>query len=147
MKILRVRDVKLPNRGTEQSAGIDLFVPNDLEPIVINPGEMAFIPSGIKANVPEGHALVAMNKSGVAVKKSLLVGACVIDEDYQGEMHIDVKNVGSEPQTINPGDKIIQLVCLPVNYVPVEEVGSEDELFEGVVTARGEGGFGSTGTK
>jgi len=147
MKILRIRDVKMPVRGTEGSAGIDLFVPNDQESIVLNPGESAFIPAGIKARVPHGYALVAMNKSGIAAKKSLMVGACVIDEDYTGEIHIDLKNVGTESQGINPGDKITQVLCLPVNYVTVEEAESEDEMFGDLVTERGDGGFGSTGTK
>jgi dUTP pyrophosphatase len=147
MKILRIRDVKMPVRGTEGSAGIDLFVPNDQESIVLNPGESAFIPAGIKARVPHGYALVAMNKSGIAAKKSLMVGACVIDEDYTGEIHIDLKNVGTESQGINPGDKITQVLCLPVNYVTVEEASSEDEMFGDLVTERGAGGFGSTGTK
>lgn len=147
MKILRIRDVKMPVRGTEGSAGIDLFVPNDQESIVLNPGESAFIPAGIKARVPHGYALVAMNKSGIAAKKSLMVGACVIDEDYTGEIHIDLKNVGTESQTIHPGDKITQVLCLPVNYVTVEEASSEDEMFGDLVTERGAGGFGSTGTK
>ncbi len=147
MKILRIRDVKMPVRGTGGSAGIDLFVPNDQESIVLEPGQSAFIPAGIKARVPSGHALVAMNKSGIAAKKSLMVGACVIDEDYTGEIHIDLKNVGDIAQSVNPGDKIVQLLCLPVNYVNVEEATSEEETFGDLVTDRGEGGFGSTGTK
>jgi len=137
----------MPVRGTGGSAGIDLFVPNDQESIVLEPGQSAFIPAGIKARVPSGHALVAMNKSGIAAKKSLMVGACVIDEDYTGEIHIDLKNVGDIAQSVNPGDKIVQLLCLPVNYVNVEEATSEEETFGDLVTDRGEGGFGSTGTK
>ena len=105
------------------------------------------IPSGVKARVPEGHALIAFNKSGVAAKKNLLVGACVIDESYQGEIHIDMKNVGTSPQVIQAGDKIIQLLCIQMNYVPVELADSEDELFADMQSDRGDGGFGSTGTK
>lgn len=137
----------MPERGTPQSAGIDLFIPSDFIETNLRPGESLFIPAGLKVDVPEGHALFAMNKSGVAAKRSMIVGACVIDEDYQGEIHIDVKNVGTEIQTLSPGDKIIQVICLPVNYVKIEEVESEEELFGDVVTERGEGGFGSTGTK
>lgn len=137
----------MPERGTPQSAGIDLFIPSDFIETNLRPGESLFIPAGLKVDVPEGHALFAMNKSGVAAKRSMIVGACVIDEDYQGEIHIDVKNVGTEIQTLSPGDKIIQVICLPVNYVKIEEVESEEELFGNVVTERGEGGFGSTGTK
>lgn len=147
MKVLRIRDVKMPVRGTEGSAGIDLFVPNDQDAIILNPGESVFIPAGIKARVPHGYALIAMNKSGIAAKKSLMVGACVIDEDYTGEIHIDLKNVGEVKQFVNPGDKIVQVLCLPINYVEVEEGESEEDLFGDLVTERGDGGFGSTGTK
>lgn len=147
MKVLKVRDVKSPNRGTSESAGIDLFIPEDFETTTLEPGESLFIPAGLKVKVPEGHALVAMNKSGMAAKRSLIVGACVIDEDYQGEIHIDLKNIGTGSQTLEPGDKVTQVICLPVNYVSIEEVTSEEELYGGLVTERGEGGFGSTGTK
>lgn len=147
MKILKVRDVKTPNRGTSQSAGLDFFIPNDFKARSLAPNESVLIPSGIKANVPEDCALVAFNKSGIAVKKKLLVGACVIDADYLGEIHIDLKNVGNQSVRLEPGDKIIQLLCLSVKYVSVEEMGDEEELFEGIVTERGPDGFGSTGTK
>ena len=79
MKISKVREVKTPTRGTPQSAGIDFYVPNDYTGHTLVPGSKAFIPSGIKANVPDGHALIAFNKSGVALKKSLFIGACVVD--------------------------------------------------------------------
>ena len=147
MKIFKVREVKTPSRAHSNDAGIDLYVPQDFLAQVLNPGQSVLIPSGIKARVPEGFALIAFNKSGVAAKKNLLVGACVIDESYQGEIHIDIKNVGSTAQVINPGDKIIQLLCIEMNYVTVEEAESEEELFGDLVSERGDGGFGSTGTK
>ena len=147
MKFLKIKEVKSPNRGTPQSAGIDLFVPESFQAVDLEPGESVLIPSGLKVNVPEGFTLVCMNKSGVATKKSLLVGACVIDEDYQGEIHIHLINAGTQVQSIFPGDKIIQVVLVPVSYANVEIVLTEDELWEGKVTERGEGGFGSTGTK
>jgi dUTP pyrophosphatase len=147
MKILKVREVKTPSRAHSNDAGIDLFIPEDFLSQVLNPGQSVLIPSGIKARVPEGYALIAFNKSGIAAKKNLIVGACVIDESYQGEIHIDIKNVGTMPQVVNPGDKIIQLLCVPMNYVPVELVDNEDELFADMLSNRGDGGFGSTGTK
>ena len=88
-----------------------------------------------------------MNKSGVALKKNLQVGACVIDEDYQGEIHIHLTNVGNTACTIEGGDKIIQCVLMPVNYDIVEVVDSEDKMWNGEETERGDGGFGSTGVK
>ena len=144
MKISKVREVKTPTRGTEKSAGIDFFVPFGISE-TLAPGSSCLIPSGIKANVPENHALVAFNKSGVAVKKSLHVGACVVDEDYQGEIHINLTNVGNETVQIESGEKIIQFVLVPVSYNEVQLVG-EGDLFESN-TQRGSGGFGSTGTK
>jgi len=147
MKIYKTREVKTPTRAHSNDAGFDLYIPEDFLAQVLNPGQSVLIPSGIKAKVPKGHALIAFNKSGVAAKKNLLVGACVIDESYQGEIHIDLHNVGNTAQVISPGDKIIQLLCIKMNYVSVQIAESEDELFGETVSERGEGGFGSTGTK
>ena len=140
MKFLKIRDVKDPSRGTSKSAGIDLFVPNDFEYRTLSPGQSVLIPAGLKANVPENYAFIAFNKSGVATKKHLAVGACVIDEDYQGEIHIHLVNVGNEYVTIKPGTKIAQFILVPVSYQGVEVV-PEAELFP-EATERGEGGFG-----
>lgn len=143
MKVARTRDVKLPTRGTSASAGIDFYIPNDYPETRLLPGEHALIPSGIKVNVPEGHALIAFNKSGVSTKQRLQVGACVVDEDYQGEIHLHVHNLG--PATVlKPGQKLVQFILIPVTYAAVEEV-EEGDLFE-TKTERGDGGFGSTGT-
>ena len=144
MKISKIRDVKTPVRGTEKSAGIDFFVPDDINPYRVASGESACIPSGIKANVPTGFALIVFNKSGVALKRNLAVGACVIDEDYQGEIHLHVYNFGTETEVINRGEKLVQMILLPVFYDEIEEV-SEGNLFE-KESNRGEGGFGSTGS-
>jgi dUTP pyrophosphatase len=143
VKISKVRKVKTPTRGTPQSAGLDFYVPDDYEGGILRTGESVFVPSGIMANVPRGHALIAFNKSGVALKKSLLVGACVVDEDYQGEIHLHVINAGSETTAIAPGEKLIQLVLVPVSYENVCVV-DKSLLFDGITT-RGAGGFGSTG--
>lgn len=145
MNIAIVRDVKSPERGTDYAAGIDFFVPNDFEPISLNPNQDVLIPSGIHADIPTGFALIAMNKSGVATKRKLIVGAEVCDEDYQGELHIHVINTGMDIVTIGPGEKIVQFVLLPVSYVKPNIVDIKD-LF-GDTTQRGTGGFGSTGTK
>ena len=144
MKIAKIKDVKTPARGTPESAGIDFFVPEGII-AKLSPGQSCLIPSGIKANVPSGHALIAFNKSGVAVKKNLHAGACVVDEDYQGEIHINLSNVGDEAVEILGGEKIIQFVLLPVFYDIIEEV-ELDNLYE-EATIRGEGGFGSTGAE
>lgn len=145
MEILKVRNVKTPSRGTKGSAGIDFFVPEIEDPIYVPHGGHALIPSGIKAIVPKGHALIAFNKSGVATKKGLTVGACVVDEDYHGEIHIHVINSTIGPVFINPGEKLVQFLLVPILSVPIEEVSKCE--FESMLpdSERGEGGFGSTG--
>ena len=145
LKFVKVKNVKSPVRGTSESAGIDFFVPDDFETIVLLPGESCFIPSGIKVNVPKGHALIAFNKSGVAVKKNFHVGACVVDEDYQGEVHLNLTNTGNLPQVVERGDKIVQVLLVPINYANPIEV--EPKNLYTKESERGEGGFGSTGTK
>lgn len=147
MKLAKIRNVKTPTRGTKGSAGIDFFVPDDYPSSLctILPGERFFIPSGIKANVPEGFALIAMNKSGVSMKKGLMVGACVVDSDYQGEIHLHLINASNKPVTIEAGDKLTQFLLVPVNHCAVDLV-DVDELFD-EETTRGSGGFGSTGVK
>lgn len=141
MKISKVRDVKTPSRGTEFSAGIDFYVPNDVEEITLNYSDSARIPSGIKVNVPKGFVLIAFNKSGVALS-GLQVGACVVDEDYQGEISLHVFNFSNAPVTISPGKKLMQFILLPADYSAVEVVEIAD-LYEST-SQRGEGGFGST---
>jgi len=146
MKITKIKDVKTPTRANTTDAGVDFFIPNDYNGKTdLSPGESCFIPSGIKVNVPEGYALIAFNKSGVATKKGLHVGACVVDCGYQGELHINLTNVSAEYQTIAAGDKIVQFVLLPLGD-PAIELVEENNLYESVST-RGEGGFGSSGTK
>lgn len=146
MKFSKIRDVKSPNRGTNKSAGIDFYIPNDSnggKPFSIAPWKGLNIPSGIKCEVPEGYMLCAFNKSGVATKKELLVGACVVDEDYMGEIHIHVINQTPYPVELIPGEKLVQFILVPVFYDTLEEV-AEESLFTRV-SERGEGGFGSTG--
>lgn len=159
MKYAKVRDVKSPERGTAKSAGIDFFVPNDFVKTVVNPGEDILIPSGIVAEVTEHHMLMAAEKSGVvtskqaainagrkpkdgAFKSVLILGAKIVDEDYQGEIHIHLINVGKEAVTLYPGMKISQFILVPVSYDELEEC-LEEELFK-EASERGDGGFGST---
>lgn len=171
-----LRDVTPPNRGTEFSAGLDFYIPNDLtetelrecytkvggdfnesinnhskqldsdilESFTIQPNHSILIPTGVKVNIPHNHILKFENKSGVASKKGLLVGACVIDEDYQGVVHINLWNVSSKPVTLNAGEKIVQAILYPVSLAnPINK--PIEELYKST-TERGEGGFGSTGT-
>lgn len=169
IKFLKIRDVKSPERGTDEAAGIDFFVPeynqkfkDDLKEknpellynttktsmqIYLNPGERVLIPSGIKTWMEPGTALIAANKSGVASKKGLIFGAQVVDSDYAGEVHINVINTSDKEVTIHTGEKLIQFIHTPVLLSPVEEVDAKE--FERLhdKSQRGEGGFGSTGVK
>ena len=145
MKLSKIRPVKTPTRGTSKSAGIDFYVPEDFEKKSMWIGDSIVIPSGIKVKLPKGTAFIGFNKSGVAVKKGLQIGACVIDEDYQGEIHIHLTKVHGEPVSIEPGEKIAQFILMPVYYVKVEIVDIEDLYSE--ISERGEGAFGSTGIK
>lgn len=162
MKIAKVRDVKTPERGTDKSAGIDFFIPNDFIEKILPPQRDMLIPSGIKAKIPEGYMLMGAEKSGVVTSRQaavlagrtpkptayssiVVLGAKIVDEDYQGEIHIHLVNVGNEYITIKPGTKIAQFILVPVSYDGIEVV-PETELFS-EETDRGEGGFGSTGDK
>lgn len=146
MKIAKVRDVKTPTRGTAKSAGLDFYIPKDFPITTVYPGTAVNIPSGICADIPDGYALIAFNKSGIALKYNLQVGACVIDEDYQGELHLHVFNISPSPVCLMAGMKLTQFVCVPIHYVSVEVV-QYDTLYNGRTTERGTGGFGSTDKK
>jgi dUTP pyrophosphatase len=147
LRFSRIRDVKSPVRGTPGSAGIDFFVPDELQRAsrCVHPGDSILIPSGIKAEVPEGYALIAFNKSGVSTKKGLQVGACVVDSDYQGEIHIHLANVSDTNAYVYNGEKVVQFLLVPVSHCGLEEVDESDLFSSG--TERGEGGFGSTGVE
>lgn len=145
MKIAKVREVKTPTRGTSQSAGFDFYVPEDFESTLLKIGDSVLIPTGIKAKVPKGYALIAFNKSGVATKYGLQVGACVVDEDYQGEIHIHLIKATPGFTRIDPGMKLIQFILLPV-FIDCVEIVLPEELYESE-SERGTGGFGSTGVK
>lgn len=144
MKIVKVRNVKTPTRGTGLSAGLDFYIPEDFQTKQVWPGESINIPAGIRAQIPRGYALIMFNKSGIATRYQLQVGACVVDEDYQGEIHLHVMNVGKEVVILKPGMKLVQGLVMPIVYVGVEVLESEAELFP-QLTGRGGGGFGSTG--
>lgn len=145
-KYAKVRQVKSPVRGTVKSAGIDFFVPDDWNngsEYMLNPFEHINIPAGLHVGIPEGHALIFHNKSGIALRRKLTVMAAVIDEDYQGEIHLSVANASAEQQMIEPGMKLVQGILIPVSYVaPIEYPYS---ILYDSVTDRGQGGFGSTG--
>jgi dUTP diphosphatase len=147
LKIVKTRDVKTPQRGSEGSAGFDFFIPNDMEweTKTLHPHEDINIPSGIHVKFPSGSALIAFNKSGQATKKGLQIGASVVDGDYQGEVHLHVRNISSKECFISRGEKLIQLVLIPVIMTEVLELDTLEELYS-TKGWRGDAGFGSTGT-
>lgn len=143
MKIKKLNEnAVIPTYGTEYSAGADLYACTD-EDITINPGETKLIKTGIAIEIPVGYAGFIYARSGLASKKGLApankVG--VIDADYRGEIMVALYNQSNEPQVIAAKERIAQLVIAPFLKVEFEEV---DEL---TITVRGDGGFGSTGTK
>lgn len=135
------RDYPLPQYATEGSAGVDLRAMLD-SAIELKPGETQLIPSGIAIHLADpGYAAVVLPRSGLGHKHGIVLGNLVglIDSDYQGQLFVSVWNRGQNPFTINPGERIAQLVVVPVAQVQFEVV---DEF---VATQRGAGGFGSSG--
>ena len=130
----------IPTYGTEYAAGADLYACMD-EAVTINPGETAFIKTGLAMEVPVGYAGLIYARSGIATKRGLApankVG--VVDSDYRGEVMVALHNHSSIVQEIEPNERIAQLVVTPFLKVDFCET---DELTD---TVRGEGGFGSTG--
>ena len=141
-KVRRLREsAKLPFRATEGSAGMDLYACID-SPVTLGAGEKAVIPTGIAIELPSAElAAFVFARSGLAIKQGigLLNGVGVIDSDYRGEICVGVINQLAEPYTIAPDERIAQLVIMPVSLINPVEAQSLDD------TARGEGGFGSTG--
>ena len=137
--------VKMPTRSNPSDAGLDVYA-NLVDPILIEPRGSAIIPTGLKFGIPHGYMLQVMNRSSVAAKRSLIVGAHVIDSGYDGEVFINIHNVGSTTQEVRYGDKIAQLVMVPVVAFRAR-VAAEDALYEQPITIsdRGDGALGSTG--
>ena len=143
IKFCKVRDVKTPNKGHAEDAGIDFFIPNDFKEQVLHPSEDILIPSGIKAIIPTGWCMIAFNKSGVATKMKLRAGAVLVDAGYRGEIHLHLFNDGLNDVTIKPGMKIMQFCVVQVPEVNLEEITTDD--FDKYTSSRGANGFGSSG--
>ena len=144
---LKVLDARLggafpmPDYATTGSAGMDMRACIDVT-LVIAPGETHLIPTGIAVHIADpGLAAVLLPRSGLGHKHGIVLGNLVglIDSDYQGQVYVSCWNRGKESFTIQPGDRIAQMVFLPVERVEFERVESFDE------TDRGEGGFGHSG--
>jgi len=154
LKVAKVRkDAKLPVRAYPTDAGMDLYFCPDTktkEKMISSNGlpveirASVVLPTGLKIEVPPNHMLEIKNKSGVASKKQLVVGACVVDCGYTGEIFVNLHNIGWKTQYIQPGDKVAQAVLVPISCCEIEEVPKKSF---NKTTKRGEGGFGSTGDR
>ncbi len=140
-------DAHDPQRANPSDAGLDVFYSPE-EPkrsIAIKPGGSKIVPTGLRFGVPHGYMLEVKNRSSVAAKRSLIVGACVVDSGYDGEIFVNLHNIGTETQYVRGGDKIAQLVLIPVvHFRPVQS--SSGNLYRSPITIsdRGEGALGST---
>lgn len=134
--------VPLPAYATSGAAGLDLAAAIEA-PIELRPGEIVRVPTGIAIALPPGHEAQVRPRSGLAAQHGITVlnAPGTIDEDYRGEIQVILVHHGPTAHVIHPGDRIAQLVIAPIARVVVEE-WAELEM-----TARGPGGFGSTGSR
>lgn len=142
IKIQKLREnACLPAYQSEMAAGADLHAALE-KPITLAPGERSLVPTGIAAQPERDDCVLLITaRSGLAVKKGVTLsnGVGVVDADYRGEICVGLVNLGGEPVTIQPGDRMAQLLVLPILRADFTEGETLDE------TDRGHGGFGHTG--
>ena len=141
MKIIRMEHNKhIPEYKTEGSSGMDLYAATD-KPITLKPLERVLVPTGIKIEIPIEYEAQIRARSGLSVKHGItLINAVgTVDADYRGEVCVGLVNLSNEEYTINPEDRIAQMVIMRVEKAEIEVA---TEL---AASVRGEGGFGSTG--
>lgn len=134
-------DAQVPHAATPGSAGYDLHAALGGGELEIAPGKTVMIPTGLAAAVPQGYGGFLFARSGLGIKHGIVPANCVgvIDSDYRGEIMVGLRNHSDVPFTVRSGDRIAQLVLLPVFTPEIVECESLDG------TERGAGGFGSTG--
>ena len=141
-------DVLAPVRAHSSDAGCDVFFcPADGKEIDLGTNQSHLFQTGLKAGIPHGYMLQVCNRGSMGAKKSLVVGAHIIDSGYSGEILVDLHNIGIRIQTIKPGDKIAQLVMVPViHFIPL--MANKEESLYGTeqitMSDRGEGRLGSS---
>ena len=142
VKVINKSNNPLPEYSTTQSAGMDLraFI---TEPIILGALDRALIPTGLYIEMPEGYEALVRPRSGLAIKHGITVlnSPGTIDADYRGEICVELINLSDKPYTVEPGERIAQLVFNKYDQAEFIEV---EELSE---TERGKGGFGHTGNK
>lgn len=131
-------DLAVPGHAHPGDGGVDLYAREDVE---LDPGERRLVPTGVAVAIPEGYAGLVTPRSGLAMKHGIGVvnGPGLVDSGYRGEIRVILVNHGTEPVTLARGDRIAQLVVVPV---AVQEYVEVDDL---PPSSRGSGGFGSTG--
>lgn len=130
------KEIDLPSYGSEQAAAIDLHAAEDM---VFYKGEKHIVATGLAVAIPKGHVGLIWDRSGMAAKHGMHLLAGVIDADYRGEIKVVLANLGRRVYEVKRNDRIAQMLIQPVVHCDIQEV---DELDD---TARGDGGFGSTG--
>ena len=142
-------DAQEPVRANPSDAGLDVFYcPKDAASsgVWLHPGASGIFATGLRFGVPHGYMLEVKNRSGNAAKRHLLVGACVVDSGYDGEVFINLHNVGTAPQFIEAGMKIAQVVLLPVvHFRAIENLDGILYDYPMTISNRGDGALGSTG--
>ena len=147
IKVYKTRvTAKVPKRAHNTDAGMDFFfAPSDGASVQIRPGQSVLLETGIKMSVPSNCMLQIMNKSGIASKKHLITGACVVDEGYNGEIFVNLHNIGTDVEIIDPGQKVAQGVLVRIEK-PSLQIIDDDNVYGGE-TSRGSGALGSTGDR
>ncbi|ATL49710.1 dUTP diphosphatase [Chitinophaga caeni] len=140
LKIINESNNPMPEYATAEAAGMDLRAHLD-KPIILQSMERTLVPTGLFMEIPSGYEAQIRPRSGLAIKQglTLLNTPGTIDADYRGEVKIIMINLSKEPQTIQPGDRIAQMIIAPFIQADIERVTVLSE------TARGTGGFGHTG--
>jgi dUTP pyrophosphatase len=149
LEYAKVREkARAPERANPSDAGLDVFHnPDKTSTVTLNPGDNAVLPTGIRFGVPHGFMLQVMNRSSMAAKKGLVVGAHCVDSGYDGEVFIDLHNIGNQVQHVHPGDKIAQVVLVPIVPFRALETSSGNlyDWYPITMSGRGDGALGSTG--
>jgi dUTP pyrophosphatase len=149
-------DVQPPERANPSDAGLDLFfnpdpkgflISSENDGVLIECGRSVLLPTGYKFGIPHGYMLEIKNRSGMAAKRGLVVGACVVDSGYDGEVFVNLHNIGDQGQIITPQTKIAQAVLIPVVHFRAIETQNPNlySWYPITISDRGDGSLGSTG--
>jgi len=147
----KVRENALPpTRANPSDVGLDLFFnPDDEKEVILKGGDTELFQTGYRFGVPHGYCLEVKNRSGNAAKRQLIVGACIIDPGYDGEVFVNLHNIGTDTQVILPGTKIAQVIMYPVVHFKAFEKHDKDlyNYYPIAMSDRKDGALGSTDTK